>query len=87
MREIALPASIFALALAVFVHALTPAHADIPPEEPIPATPTALPALTPECKPIRLGTTHEYEKVISELVETGRTEVMVVGTGLVCGWR
>jgi len=86
MRDFALPASILALALAVFVHALTPAFADIPPEPNLASSP-ALPSLTPECKPIRLGTTHEYEKVISELVETGRTEVMVVGTGLVCGWR
>lgn len=88
MRDAALPASIFALALAVCFHALAPARADVPPEpSEDPQPPPALPSLMAECKPIRLGTTHEYEKVISELVTSGRTEVVVVGTGLVCGWR
>ena len=89
MRELALPLAITLLAVAVLVHAVAPARADIPPEPPlIPELPVPAPvtAPPPECQPIRLGTTREYEKVIASLTASGHREIAPIGTGMVCGW-
>jgi hypothetical protein len=43
--------------------------------------------LAPVCKPIRLGTAKEIEKLMGELHGTGRTQIAFVSNAVVCGWR
>jgi hypothetical protein len=58
------------------------------PSAPLPATGAAPEGdLPPECKPIRLGTAKEIEKLMTELHATGRTQLAFVGNAVVCGWR
>jgi hypothetical protein len=90
MRHDLLPLSIFALAAAVALHAMAPAFAQDPqPVAPVvPATPAgAHPGLAPACKAIRLGTAKEFSTLMGELYEEGANQFVVVGSGLVCGWR
>jgi hypothetical protein len=93
MRDLLLPLAVFALAGAVALHAVVPAIAEEPAVEPVaapvpPVLPaTAAPALEPECKAIRLGTAREVEKVMGELHASGRTQLLMVSSGLLCGWR
>lgn len=93
MRDLLLPLAVFALAGAVALHAVVPAIAEEPPAEPV-AAPVATPVLPataaplePECKAIRLGTAREVEKVMGELHASGRTQLLMVSSGLLCGWR
>jgi hypothetical protein len=90
MRDLLLPLAVFALAGAVALHAVVPAIAEEPPAEPVaaPVLPAiAAPSLEPECKAIRLGTAREVEKVMGELHASGRTQLLMVSSGLLCGWR
>lgn len=38
------------------------------------------------CKLVRFGSTKEIEKIIDELIAEGRPNLVLVGTGMVCGW-
>lgn len=92
MRDLLTPLSILALAAAIALHAIVPALADEPApiEPPPPAAAPEAPApggLAPECKVIRLGTTREIEKVMGELHASGRTQMLTLGSGMICGWR
>lgn len=96
MRDLLLPISIFCLAGAVALHAIVPATAQEPVVEAPPVAPAA-PVVTPvaaapagvapACKAVRLGTAKEFSTLMGELYEGGATQFVVVGSGLVCGWR
>jgi hypothetical protein len=89
MQRDLLPFSIFALALAVGLHAIAPAQAeDVGATDPSPEQATEAPAeMAPDCRMIRLGTAKEFNKVMGGLYEDGAKQFMVVGSGLVCGWN
>lgn len=46
----------------------------------------AVPVMRPVCKPIRVGTVKEYEKVLGEFYDQGRRNFEIIGDGIVCAW-
>lgn len=96
-RDRLLPLSIFTLAAAVALHAMSPARAQdaapvAPPPAPAAAAPIApiapvAPPAPPECRNLRVGTAKELSTLMGELQAKGHGQFLVVGSSLLCGWR
>ena len=80
MRDFIVGSGLWALAVALVVRGAPGALA----QEGVGAP--AIAAAGAECVMVRVGTAREYEKLIDGLRAGGRSQILMVSDGVLCGW-